>query len=1622
MKQLLCLLLPLALLLPVAADENARKGAIELMQQGNFKEAFEAFERFMYTPDAKNPQVARDDLNNAISCLQRLNRQAETDTVREKIATTHPQNFHAQWAAGMSFLHANHHGVILNGAFKRGHHRGGGAQAHVTERDRVRAAQLLQRALELAEGQRGEDAVAYDFASVMIGARGGVGAWQLSALTDLTTLPDPEEGWYYGRRGVGHAAVDEQGRPVFYDLPESWQAAKNDGERWRWLLSKSEPNNAKRMIANWSRGQFGVPTMAQYGWWFGRMSPGNNDKGHTFALHTLGENETMAKLATGIQRFELPKDYNFIKLYQELQDHNQLGSIFQDRRQFGKAADEFRKAGNQHQLQQIVGNWGIFESLRSQRAGVKPVVDYKFRNGKSVTFTAKAIDVDKLLKDTWAYLKSNPGRLDWQQLNIANIGYRIVNQNAGEYVGEQVATWTEKLDPADDHWDRRVPIEMPMTKPGAYFVEANLKDGNQSRIIVWVNDTVMVKKNLATDQPGFFYLADADTGKPIPNAEVDLIGYWQEYVRDPKGRNNKHIVHTKELRTETDGNGIARVSQQDAQDNDKNNRGRNLQWIASARTQDGRRAWYGFSNIWKNNYHDQQYNATRTFGITDRPVYRPGQTVKIKGWVRKAQYDQENVSQFAGKNRQLTIHNPKGEKVRETQHKLDNYGGFESEFELPEDAALGVWRLGGLDNMSFRVEEYKKPEFEVTVEAPDKPVTLGEQLEAKVIAKYYFGAPVENATVKVKVTRTTHDENWYAPAPWDWFYGPGYWWFCYDYPWWPGWGEWGCWAPSPWVVPPPTGTAGNRAGVDHRDRRGRRADRPHRHGPGQGDARRPRPRLHADRRGDRRLAAHHRRQRQGAGRPQALQGEPLGRPRLRAGGRRGDDPRGRPHPRRQAGAGQGQAHHQAHRLRQEHGAGGDGPRDLRPRHRRRWKDPQAAQSERTGAVPGQLHARRRAGHQIEGGYVMIVRGDGFDGKEFRFAHLELVPEKAEYAHGETVKLMVNSDRAGAQVLLFVRPSNGACLDPEILTLKGKSVVHEIPITKKDMPNFFVEAITVFDGRVHQEMKEIIVPPEERVVNVDVLPSSERFLPGEEATVNLKLTDHEGNPVVGQVVFSVYDKSVEYISGGSNVKDIREFFWKWRRRHNLRLEHSFARGGGHIHRNNEHTWQPLGVFGWSVASDSSVMSNQRRNGRAGGIGGGGAMMAKGRSMRMAAAPAPGAAMADAFAAAPMQMQQAAGLADFARDEGGALAAADPSGAPAGQTTQLAEAKVRENFADTAFWLGAREVAADGTTSVTFEMPENLTGWKIRAWSMSHGTRVGVGEAEVVTAKNLLVRLQAPRFFVEKDEVVLSANVHNYLDEEKESDRRDRAGGRRAGVAATRGPPGAGAGQRRDPGRLAGQGDRRGRRGRDHEGADRRGVGRHEDDLPRLCARGLRDRLGERRHAPRPGIREVRDQHPAGAARGIRQAGGPLVPHPSGCDGGRDPLSRRLPVWLHRADPEPIPARRAGAAGAARHGHRPQDAPGEAGEPERPGNRRSAQKRAAQWKRFKRNPVFDQELLEDMVDAGLERLTSMQCRDGGWGWFSGAHEHSSSHTTAYVVHGLQVARPTTCSSNPTCSSAA
>ena len=324
--------------------------------------------------------------------------------------------------------------------------------------------------------------------------------------------------------------MNEAGEPVFYTAARTWKDAKNDGERWRWALDQVVENNPDRKSevlmhrAQFSQNQFGEQTLQQWGFGWGRRGGGqadDKDESGTYALHTLKDSETIAKLATGIKRLTLPDEQNYVVLYKEIaaegkggyeqQAVEQLANIYQNRRQFSQAADQWKTAiakfgagpngYRQQALDQIVKNWGSFENVGVLPAHEKASVEYRFRNGKKVSLVAQKIKVEQLLEDVKAYLKSDPGQPDWNKINIGNIGYRLVTQGEAKYIGEEVAKWDLKLEPRDNHWDRRITIESPMTEAGAYLVTAKMDGGNVSKIILWVSDTAIVEEAARRQEP-----------------------------------------------------------------------------------------------------------------------------------------------------------------------------------------------------------------------------------------------------------------------------------------------------------------------------------------------------------------------------------------------------------------------------------------------------------------------------------------------------------------------------------------------------------------------------------------------------------------------------------------------------------------------------------------------------------------------------------------------------------------------------------------------------------------------------------------------------------------------------------------------------------------------------------------------------------------------------------------------------------------------------------------------------------------------------------------------------------------------------------------------------------------
>ena len=278
-------------------------------------------------------------------------------------------------------------------------------------------------------------------------------------------------------------------------------------------------NEIEMQFAGFLESQFGEQTMAYNRYFRGGDDSAKAGKTGSFALHTLSEDETIAKLASGIKRFKVPEEFNWIKIYQTVagrgktsqgeRARDQLASIFENRRQYPKAADKWKDAiadygvgqhnHRQNRLDQIVNNWGTFEAIQDQPAGKKPTVEYRFRNGKKVQFEAHAVHMEKLLGDVKAYLKNAGGRqLDGEAMQINNIGYRLVEKGQKQYQGDKVAGWDQELKPRPEHWDDRITIKTPLEKSGAYLLTGQIDGGNTTRSIVWVTDTVIVKNSSRT--------------------------------------------------------------------------------------------------------------------------------------------------------------------------------------------------------------------------------------------------------------------------------------------------------------------------------------------------------------------------------------------------------------------------------------------------------------------------------------------------------------------------------------------------------------------------------------------------------------------------------------------------------------------------------------------------------------------------------------------------------------------------------------------------------------------------------------------------------------------------------------------------------------------------------------------------------------------------------------------------------------------------------------------------------------------------------------------------------------------------------------------------------------------
>ncbi len=1623
--------------------EEMRSRAKQQMEQGFYKEAAGTFSTLAL--DRGNPpKDAARDFQNAYRCLGSVGQRDDAARLMDQAEIAWPDSWRMLQAIAELRRYAQ------NANLRRG--RGPWNRDNSLELNRTAALRLMQRAepllREKSDPASPAESMAFyqSLADIVMTGREGQLSWRLTTLTNLddpAAADDETNQWSLARR---NAPVDAEGKPILHQVPPSWVAAENDGQRWMWAMDKMAYSGGKNaeaeaqlIRADFLVGQFGVQTL-QDGPRLGHASELTGDTG-PFAVRTLQDDETIARLASGLKRFNLPNEFNPIILYRRAaaagdaeigrKALTQLANIFENRQQYAKAllcweqyanlrgtAPGFLETAKQA-IQRITGNSGVLESGPVAPAGSRTSLPYLFRNGKTVHLTAKRLDEKKLLMDIRSLLKGDAEKLfsDYSLHRPEMLGRRIVENDETRYVAETVAEWDVKLEPLADYYSRRADIPLPFTGAGCYLIEARMEQGNVSRLILWLADLALVRKNAAGSQ--ILFVADAKSGELVPGANLSFLGYENRY--DNSRQRNRLL--TDEFAERTDKEGLAIVDTARMQQKE---------WLITATTDDGRLAYLGFDSVWPMHLEQDAPAHNTAFIITDRPAYRPGQPIDFKVWVGKASYA-ATADAVAGIAVKLTVTDPKGDIVYQRTLPTDAYGGVADTLKLPDNAVLGQYYIHteyGWGGASFRLEEYKKPEFEVEVETPKEALTLGDSVQVKVKAKYYYGAPVTEGKVGYKIVRTPHEQSWLPPWKWDWLYGSGAWLPAYDYSWYPGWHHWRMhgvrmkWLPVVHVQPELVGegegkldadgvfrltldTAAAKALFGNQDHSYEISvevtDQSRRTITGGGKVVAARDPFNVNVWTDRGFFA--------AGQEIVANVRSL----LPAGG--GIKTKG-----------------QATLFRVRYDLEKGEPRETAVLSERLETDADGLATVRMKAeAAGQYRLSVRLedaqANSIEGGTLITVRGKAGEG-DYRFSALELIPEKRDYQPGETLRLAVNSENREARVVFLPRAErNGRAglradanpVRPQLLRLSGGTTVVEIPVAAADQPNFFCEAIIVYQGRMYVESREIFVPPAAKTLNVEVTPDQPAYAPGAKADFTVKVTDAEGKPAEGQLVVSMYDRSVEYISGGSNVGDIKAHFWNWKRYYNSELLCSLAKQPYSVAKPGDPTWQPIGIFGYQEAdwNDADGPAGAvELQGRAGGGRGGARIMRK--SMPRAAPPMAmntfgGAnemvmdAVVAYSAAAPAPAPMAAPAGKLAMAEG---AAAD-SGTGAAGSGPMAETAVRSEFADTAFWTAALLTGADGKAKFTLDMPENLTAWKTRVWTMGSGLRVGEGSEQVETKKNIIVRPQTPRFLTQKDQVILSANLHNYL---------PRAKNARAELVLEGGLLEAADGVRLTKNvTLAANGEARvdwlvqaRRPGEatvimklltDEEsdaaevkvpvivhGARRvenwGGVLRADDRALVLPVRVPAERLQDQSRLTLSFSPSI-----AGA---MLEALPFLVEYPYGCT--EQTLNRFLPVvmtrrFLERMGADLTDAKKAFADAQANADQQSEEWKKKWGDP-----------RAAKAKA----PVFDDAELEKMLKTGVERLSTMQNSDGGWGWFSGWGERSWPHTTAVVVYGLLTAR--------------
>lgn len=318
---------------------------------------------------------------------------------------------------------------------------------------------------------------------------------------------------------------------------------------------------------------------------------------------------------------------------------------------------------------------------------------------------------------------------------------------------KRVADWNLRLPDDGDYQFHRAEIKIDALEPGEYVLLAAEGDAfdRHKHVVTYTFITVSpIAYVSAQNRRGGLdiHVMDRDSGQPLKKVQVQV--WARTYNRATRQREMQ-----KGPQYTTDANGFVHIP--------KNPGGHNyfhLEFIQ------GDHSLFEEQNFYGHGYSDRRRPRTRTFFFTDRAIYRPGQTVYFKGIALNVDnIEGEQTAILPNHGSEVTLQDPNGQKVGQLNLSTNEFGTFSGSFQIPTGRINGNWLIkDGFGNHPFKVEEYKRPKFEVKFQDMKETYKLGDTVTVKGKASAYAGYAIDKGYVKYRVVRRV-----FFPFRWCWW-------------------------------------------------------------------------------------------------------------------------------------------------------------------------------------------------------------------------------------------------------------------------------------------------------------------------------------------------------------------------------------------------------------------------------------------------------------------------------------------------------------------------------------------------------------------------------------------------------------------------------------------------------------------------------------------------------------------------------------------------------------------------------------------------------------------------------------------------------------------------------------